>query len=90
MPRDTVTNACDPTIVKFNKDNGNPTVNKVPISRNFANDHIFEVQLISDFLEWLCNTGYQSRYGGIGVLDFIPGWQQADAVWCEYVFGCKC
>ncbi|GLA25444.1 hypothetical protein AnigIFM63326_002145 [Aspergillus niger] len=87
MPRDTVTNACDPTIVKFNKDSGNPTVNKVPISRNFANDHIFEVQLISDFLEWLCNTGYQSRYGGIGALDFIPGWQQADAVWCEYVFG---
>ncbi|KUL71267.1 hypothetical protein ZTR_11089, partial [Talaromyces verruculosus] len=87
MPRDVQSNACDPTIVKFNKDNGASTVNGIIIQDNFDNDHIFEVQLISLFLEWLCNTNAQTTYSSIGVLGFIPGWQRADATWCAYVFG---
>ncbi|GKZ98123.1 hypothetical protein AnigIFM59636_002146 [Aspergillus niger] len=35
------------SVFKFNKDSGNPTVNNVRISGNFANDHILDVQLIS-------------------------------------------
>ncbi|KAL4984435.1 hypothetical protein BDW68DRAFT_193691 [Aspergillus falconensis] len=87
MPRDVTSSGCDPTVVKFNKDNGAATVNKQPIFKQFANDHIFEIQLISDFLEWLCNTNDQNKYGGVGVIGFISGWQQADATWCAYVFG---
>lgn len=89
MPRDVVSNACDPTIVKFSKDSNAATVNKVAIFKNFANDHIFEVQLISAFLEWLCNTNEQSKYSKLGALRFIPGWQRPDATWCQHVFGCE-
>lgn len=38
------------------------------IEDNFDNDHIFEVQLITLFLEWLCNGNSQSTYSGIGSL----------------------
>uniref|UniRef100_A0A093VQL5 Uncharacterized protein n=1 Tax=Talaromyces marneffei PM1 TaxID=1077442 RepID=A0A093VQL5_TALMA len=33
---------CDPTIAKFNKDNGAATVNGITIRYNFENDHIFK------------------------------------------------
>ena len=89
MPKDVIGNSCNPTITKFNKDNGALTVNKVSIQGEFANDHIFETQLVSLFLEWVCNTNKQTGYSGLGTLPFIPGWTRPDATWCKYVFGCK-
>lgn len=54
---------------------------------NFRSEHVFEVHLISRFLEWVCN-GKNPKYTLLKVtLDFPAGWKKADATWCLQVFG---
>lgn len=88
MPENAETSACLPNIMKYRKDSGSSTVNGVSITQ-FATDHVFEIHLISDFLEWLCGTSKQLSYGGLGRLNFPSGWGRPDATWCSDVFGSK-
>lgn len=69
------------------KDAGATTVAKGRLKTDdFATDHVFEVQSISKFLEWLCQ-GKQLQYAGSGTIQWPSGWQQPDTVWCRAVFG---
>lgn len=54
---------------------------------DFRSEHIFEVHLISRFLEWVCN-GKSPNYSLLNVkLEFPAGWKKADAAWCLQAFG---
>lgn len=54
---------------------------------DFRSEHIFEVHLISRFLEWVCD-GKNPTYTILQVkLEFPAGWKKADAAWCLQVFG---
>jgi chitinase len=53
---------------------------------SFQNDHVFEVQFISMFLEWLCQ-GKENTYGPYGKIGVPKGWQRPDTIWCKAVFG---
>jgi hypothetical protein len=87
MPESAAQSSCTPANAKYNKDSGANTVQGVPIGM-FATDHVFEVHLISEFLEWLCNTGSKLSYA-TGPIAFPAGWGQPDATWCAAVFGGK-
>ncbi|TIA40244.1 hypothetical protein D6C78_02669 [Aureobasidium pullulans] len=51
---------------------------------DFANDHVFEAQLISGFLSWLCG---QPSVTGYTQIPWPAGWTQPDTTWCAAVFG---
>lgn len=50
----------------------------------FANDHVFEAQLVSGFLSWLCGQPSITSYTQI---PWPAGWTQPDTQWCAAVFG---
>ncbi|RAH72481.1 uncharacterized protein BO66DRAFT_436148 [Aspergillus aculeatinus CBS 121060] len=87
MVGDRKSSSCDPAIRKVSKDSSTPTVQGVPIFRNFATDHVFDVHLLSNFLEWVCDTDKDLNYHGQGKMTWLKGWQRPDAVWCQHVFG---
>lgn len=87
MPLNAGMSQCTPAIAKYNKDPNLNSVQGVPISE-FNTDHVFEVHLVSDFLEWLCNTGSKLTYFD-GPLPFPAGWQQPNQAWCASVIGGK-
>ena len=87
MPQNAGMSSCTPAVQKYDRDSGFNTVQGVPVS-NFNVDHVFEIHLISDFLEWLCNTGSKLTYMD-GQILFPTGWQRPDSAWCASVFGGK-
>ncbi|KAJ6052520.1 glycosyl hydrolases family 18-domain-containing protein [Penicillium canescens] len=76
---------CGPEVAQFPIDNTGNSVNGVPIGGKFENDHVFEAQLVSKFLEWLCN-GKPLIYVG-GPIPFPKGFSQPNTEWCSDVFG---
>ena len=54
---------------------------------NFNVDHVFEVQLISLFLEWVCGTNKQASYGADAKIPWPSNWGRPDVTWCTAVFG---
>jgi len=85
MPQDAQMSSCTPAVAKYNKDSGSNTVNGISITK-FNTDHVFEVQLVSGFLEWLCDTSSQFSYLS-GRIGFPANWGRPDAVWCNAVLG---
>lgn len=79
---------CGPQVGKFDDDgNGQTTVSGVDMSQ-FDNDHVFEIHLISEFLEWLCEGDKETKYNQEAIpFPSAAGWQRPDPTWCEPVFG---
>ena len=79
---------CGPETAKFPIDNTGNSVDGVIISGNFQNDHVFEAQTVSQFLEWLCN-GDPIKYPLGGPIPFPTqaGFVQPNTEWCSDVFG---
>ena len=75
---------CGPEVAQFPIDNTGNSVGGVPIGGKFENDHVFEAQLVSKFLEWLCN-GKPLTYVG-GPIPFPKGFSQPNTEWCSDVF----
>lgn len=62
---------------------------KLP-AKDFRSEHVFEVHLVTHFLEWLCGGSKELSYTGLGVkLPFPDGWTRPDSTWCAAVFGGK-
>jgi hypothetical protein len=61
---------------------------KLPAS-DFRSEHIFEVHLISHFLEWVCGGTTELTYGPNSKIDFPKDWTRPDSDWCLDVFGGK-
>lgn len=60
-------------------------------AKNFRSEHVFEVHLVSHFLEWVCGGSSELTYASIGArVPFPDGWTRPDSKWCEAVFGGKC
>jgi hypothetical protein len=78
---------CGPEVAKFPIDNTGNSVDGVPISGNFEDDHVFEAQLVSKFLEWLCNGNPLTYLGGPIPFPSQAGFSQPNTVWCSDVFG---
>lgn len=55
----------------------------------FRSEHVFEVHLVSHFLEWLCAGKDSIPYGSLFTLRFPTGWTRPDSAWCGDVFGGK-
>lgn len=56
----------------------------------FRSEHVFEVHLVSHFLEWVCGGTKEAKYGNLrNKLPFPGNWTAADATWCNEVFGGK-
>ncbi|KAL4783534.1 hypothetical protein BJX76DRAFT_368377 [Aspergillus varians] len=59
---------------------------ELPASK-FRSEHVFEVHLVTHFLEWLCG-GKALSYTGLTLnVPFPDEWKRPDATWCEAVFG---
>ncbi|KAJ6013126.1 hypothetical protein N7499_012267 [Penicillium canescens] len=55
---------------------------------NFRSEHVFEVHLVSHFLEWVCGGTKEAKYGNLrSKLAFPKDWKPADSTWCNEVFG---
>lgn len=81
-------NGCTSQVAKFTKDNNMLSVGgRIPMTQ-FASDHVFEIHLIADFLEWLCVT--TSRLSCFnGDIPFPTGRGQPDSTWCKDVIRSK-
>jgi hypothetical protein len=56
----------------------------------FRTEHVFEVHLVSHFLEWLCAGKNELKYSDLNVkMSFPDKWTRPDSKWCEEVFGGK-
>jgi chitinase len=56
----------------------------------FRSEHVFEVHLVSHFLEWVCGGTKEAKYGNLrSKLAFPKDWKPADSTWCNEVFGGK-
>ncbi|KAJ5326544.1 hypothetical protein MYU51_014673 [Penicillium brevicompactum] len=54
----------------------------------FRSEHVFEVHLVSHFLEWVCGGTKEAKYGNLrNKLPFPGNWTAADGTWCNEVFG---
>jgi hypothetical protein len=76
---------CSPKSFKANGNTQQKTVEGIPMGK-FQNDHVFEVQFISMFLEWLCDGNFKT-YSGFGAIPFPQGWTRPNPTWCKAVFG---
>ena len=78
--------ACTPQVEKASINNGvnPPNINGVPV-KMFATDHVFEVHLLTGFLEWLVGRG--KAYASGGAIPFPGGWGPADTNWADQVLG---
>ncbi|KAJ5598379.1 hypothetical protein N7537_008463 [Penicillium hordei] len=54
---------------------------------DFRTEHVFEVHLVSHFLEWVCAGKDEFKYGIFKKLPFPTGWTRPDSTWCTDVFG---
>lgn len=81
---------CTPQMTRASIDNSAtpPSVNRIP-STSFNTDHVFEVHLVSDFLEWLCAGGTPRNYPLVGPINFPRGWTRPDIPWCNTALGGK-
>ncbi|KAK0647937.1 Killer toxin subunits alpha/beta [Lasiodiplodia hormozganensis] len=84
MPSNDRTQACTPAIVKNSIRNSDKTVAGISVSK-FATDHVFEVGIITMFLQWL--SGTSKNYANGGPIPFPAGWTAADTAWVEQVLG---
>ena len=72
---------CSAKVSKVNKDLKANSVGGIPIKMNFATDHVFEVQFMSRFLNWLA---------GVKTTNPVPmrsGWTAASPAWVSNQLG---
>ena len=72
---------CSAAVSKVNKDAKADSVGGLPILRNFATDHVFEVQFMTRFLNWLA---------GVSTNNPVPmrlGWTAASPAWVAAQLG---
>lgn len=72
---------CSAEVSKVNKDPNKDTVRGVLIKGNFATDHVFEVQFVSRFLNWLAGIRQSNA------LPMRPGWTAASPAWVSEQLG---
>ena len=70
---------CSSEVSKVDRDKNADSVGKLPIKRNFATDHVFEVQFMSRFLNWLA--------GQTNSVNMRTGWTAASPAWVSEQLG---
>lgn len=78
---------CGPEVAQFPIDNTGNSVDGVPIAGNFKNDHVFEAQIVSKFLEWLCQGKPLTYVGGTIPFPTTARFVQPNTKWCSDIFG---
>ena len=73
--------ACSSEVSKLNKDPKVDSVGGLPIKRNFAADHVFEVQFMTRFLNWLAG------YARSNPVPMRSNWTAASPAWVSAQLG---